>query len=69
MVDSYFTHFHDTTEHFARTFDRVGRQMAFRGKTRDEALAWQEQFRAKLSDLVGMREFVARLSAWIRFPS
>lgn len=52
--NSYFPHFYTTTEHFARRFDKVGRQLAFRGKTRPEAVAWQHKLRAKLIQILGV---------------
>ena len=48
-----FPHYYDATEHFAKRFDRLGRQLAFRGRTRAEAIAWQKKFGAKLRDVFG----------------
>ncbi len=52
-----FTRSYDITEHFAKRFDTTGRQMAFKGKTHKEAIAWQKKFHAKLSQLLGMNTF------------
>ncbi len=54
---SYFGHFYDVTEHFAKRFDKVGRQLAFRGKSRKDASAWQKKLRAKLIELTGLHAF------------
>ena len=54
---SCFPHFYDATEHFARRFDRAGRQWAFRGRTRREAAAWQRRLRAKLIEVLGLDTF------------
>ncbi len=54
---SYFSHFHDVTEHFATRFDKIGRQMAFKGRTRKEAAAWRKKLHARLADLLGMDTF------------
>ncbi|NQU10979.1 acetylxylan esterase [bacterium] len=56
---SYFSQFYDDTEHFARLFDRVGRQLAFRGRTRRDALAWQPRLRRKLVDVLGLDTFTS----------
>lgn len=56
-VSAFFDHFYDLTEHFARRFDKVGRQLAFRGTTRKEALAWQRKLDAKLREVLGMDTF------------
>jgi hypothetical protein len=54
---AYFDHFYDVTEHFAARFDKIGRQMAFKGKTRQDAIAWQKKLRAKLVEILGMDNF------------
>ncbi len=51
---SYFPHFYSATEHFARRFDKLGRQLAFRGRTAREAAAWQRKLRAKLIQILGV---------------
>jgi len=53
-IVSPFTHSYDVTEHFARLFDTAGRQLAFKGRTRRDALVWQKKLRAKLAELLGM---------------
>ena len=54
---SYFSHFYDVTEHFAKRFDKVGRQLAFKGRSRQEALAWQKKFTTRLGNVLGMDTF------------
>lgn len=54
---AHFDRFFDITEHFARRFDKVGRQLAFRGKTRAQAVAWQKKLGVTLRDLLGMDTF------------
>src|SRR5690242_1751062 len=49
--------FYTSTEHFVRRFDKIGRQLAFDGKTRSAALAWQRQLRRKLIELLGLDTF------------
>lgn len=49
--------FYDVTEHFAKRFDQVGRQLAFRGRTRAEAVAWQKKLRAQLARLFALDTF------------
>jgi hypothetical protein len=56
-VSAHFTHFYDTTEHFAKRFDRIGRQLAFTGTTRKDALAWQRKLHTKLWEVLGMDTF------------
>ncbi|HEY6229507.1 MAG TPA: alpha/beta hydrolase family protein [Verrucomicrobiae bacterium] len=53
----YFDRFYDVTEHFARRFDKIGRQMAFVGKTRKDAVVWQKKLRAKLIEILGIDTF------------
>ncbi len=48
---------YDITEHFAKRFDKLGRQLAFKGNSRRSALAWQKRLRAKLGELLGMATF------------
>jgi len=55
--NSYFPHFYTATEHFARRFDQIGRQLAFRGRTRRDAVAWQRRLRARLIEILGMGTF------------
>jgi dienelactone hydrolase len=52
--NSYFPHFYTATEHFARRFDKEGRQLAFRGRTRQDAVAWQRKLRARLIRILGV---------------
>lgn len=54
---SYFPHFYDVTEHFAKRFDKIGRQLAFKGKTGKDAIAWQKKLSAKLNEVLGMDTF------------
>src|ERR1051325_7203279 len=49
-----FKVFYDVTEHFAKRFDKTGRQLAFKGKNRKDAAAWQKKLRAKLVGRVDM---------------
>ncbi len=51
---SYFNQFYDVTEHFAKRFDKAGRQMAFKGKTRKDAAVWQKKLRTKLVEVLGL---------------
>jgi len=53
----YLSRSYDVTNHFAKRFDTVGRQMAYKGKTRKDAISWQKKLRAKLSELLGMNTF------------
>jgi len=55
---AFFDHFYDITEHFAERFDKVGRQLAFKGRTRMDARAWQKKLDAKLREVLGMDTFV-----------
>jgi len=48
--DRYFT----TMEYLMARYDRVGRQMGFRAKSFEEALAWQQELRVKLRSITGM---------------
>jgi dienelactone hydrolase len=48
--DRYFT----TMEYLMTRYDRVSRQIGFRAKSLGEALAWQQELRAKLRSITGM---------------
>jgi len=48
--DRYFT----TMEYLMARYDCVGRQMGFRAKSFEEALAWQQELRVKLRSITGM---------------
>ena len=56
-IDPPFSRFYDVTEHFAKRFDAVGRQWAFRGGSPRAAKAWQKKLSAKLHELLGLNTF------------
>lgn len=49
--------FYTAEKHLAERFARVGRRLAFRGETADEARAWQPTLRAEVARCLGMDAF------------